>query len=145
MTVLADNQPRSYEVGVEPIFNNLPAVAADIIYEGAACSEDAGFVVPLDVAEKFVGFAEEKCDNSAGSSGDKNVLIRSHGIVELVVVGVATVADYGVDVYALEDNLFTLTSTSAKNIGKVHRHISGTTCMVQFTAEGLVPRIDLVV
>jgi hypothetical protein len=37
-------------------------------------------------------------------------------------------------VYASDDDTFTLTSTSNSKIGFVRRHISSTTCLVEFDA-----------
>jgi len=58
MTTLAVNLPRSYEQGDR---NDLPVVAADIIYEGAAVGDNAsGLARPLVAADPFLGFAERR-------------------------------------------------------------------------------------
>lgn len=136
-TAAADIQ-RSYESGADPVFNDLPAVASDIIYEGSAVGDNAsGAARPLVAADPFMGFAYKRCDNSGGAAGAKNVRVRSKGIVQLAVTGVTGVGDHGETVYASEDTTFTLTSTSNTAIGKVHRWISSTSCMVAFEGVSL--------
>ena len=67
MTTLALNTPRAYEGGNR---NDLPVIAADIIYEGAAVGVVAatGLTQPLVAGNKFAGFAVEQADNSSGVS-----------------------------------------------------------------------------
>ena len=135
MATLAADSPRIYEFNENPLFNHIPVIAADIIYWGAAVGDNAsGLAQPLVAADPFLGFAEEKVDNSAGAAGAKVVKVRTKGVVKLAVVGAASAADVGEPVYASDDNVFTLTSTSNSAIGKVHRWITGTTCMVRFEA-----------
>lgn len=133
MTTLAADLSRDYEVNEDPIFNDLPVIASDIIYEGAAVGDNAsGNARPHVQGDPFWGFADQKVDNSSGSAGDKNVRVRQQGTVKLVVASVASIADVGEAVYAIDDNSFTLVTTSNTQIGKVVRHISSTTCMVRF-------------
>lgn len=132
MTTLAANNPRSYELGD---INEIPVVATDIIYEGAAVGDNAsGYARPLVAADPFLGFAMRKADNSAGSAGDINVQVKERGKIQLTVVGVTGVGDVGETVYASDDNTFTLTSSGNTAIGKVARHVSSTTCIVAFEA-----------
>ena len=53
------------------------------------------------------------------------------------MVGVTAISDVGATVYALDDNVFTLTSTDADAIGKITRYESGTTVLVYFQATAL--------
>jgi hypothetical protein len=132
MTTLADNKPRDYETGQ---FNDLPVVATDIIYEGAAVGENgSGYFRPLVAADNFAGFAVKKADNSAGIAGAINVKVQQKGRIQLSVTGVTAVTDEGSNVYATDDNTFTLTSSGASAIGKIIRWISGTSCIVAFEA-----------
>lgn len=132
MTTLADNKPRAYETGE---FNDLPVIASDIIYEGAAVGENgSGYFRPLVAGDNFAGFAVRKADNSSGVAGAKNVKVRQKGKIELAVTGVTGVTDEGSTVYASDDNTFTLSSTNNSAIGKIIRHISGTTVLVEFEA-----------
>jgi hypothetical protein len=132
MTTLADNKPRAYETGE---FNDLPVIANDIIYEGAAVGENgAGYFRPLVAADNFAGFAVRKADNTGGAAGDKNVKVRQKGRIQLSVVGVTAVTDEGSTVYASDDDTFTLTATGNSAIGKIIRYVTGTTVIVEFEA-----------
>ncbi len=133
MTTLAADVSRDYEVNEDPIFNDLPVIVTDIIYEGAAVGDDAsGAARPHVQGDPFWGFADKNADNSDGAVGDINVRVRQQGTVKLVVTGVSGVGDVGEAVYASDDNAFTLVTTSNTQIGKVARWISSTTCMVRF-------------
>jgi len=132
MTTLALNKPRAFETGD---FNDLPVVATDIIYEGAAVGENgSGYFRPLVAGDNFAGFAVAKADNSAGAAGAINVKVQQVGRIELEVTGVTAVTDEGSTVYASDDNTFTLSSTSNSAIGKIIRWISSTKCIVAFVA-----------
>ena len=131
MATLAANSPRAYEYGDR---NDIPVVASDIIYEGAAVGSSSGNARPLVAGDPFLGLAEAKADNSTGSAGDINVRVRHEGLVVLAVTGVTGVGDVGADVYASDDDTFTLTASTNTQIGWVHRHISGTSVVVRFKA-----------
>lgn len=129
MTTLAANTPRAYELGDE---NDLPVIASDIIYEGAAVGDNAsGYARPLVAGDPFRGFALAKADNSAGSAGDINVKVRRRGDVQLTISGVA-ITDVGKDVFASDDNAFTLTQSTNTRIGKVKRYVTTNTAIVEF-------------
>lgn len=133
MTTLASNKPRAFETGD---FNDLPVIATDIIYEGAAVGESSatGIFRPLVAGDNFAGFAVKKADNSAGAASAINVKVQQKGRIELEVTGVTAVTDEGSTVYASDDNTFTLSSSSNSAIGKIIRWISGTKCIVAFEA-----------
>lgn len=132
MTTLATAKPRDHLLGD---LQDLPMIAADIIYEGAAVGENgSGYFRPLVAADPFAGFAERTVDNSAGAAGALNVRVKPRGRVILPVVGVTAVTDEGATVYASDDDTFTLTSTSNSAIGKITRYISGTTVEVYYEA-----------
>ncbi len=129
---LAANQLRAYEVGDR---NDVDVIAADIIYQGAAVGDNgAGFARPLVAGDAFLGFAEEKVDNSAGAAGAKKVHLRTRGRIQLPIAGLAQ-TDLSSTVYASDDNTFTLTSTSNSPIGKVIRFVSAGVAIVAFNAE----------
>lgn len=135
MATLGTDTPRRFEVNEDPLFNDLPIIAADIIYRGAAVGDNAsGYARPLVAGDPFWGFAEEKCDNALGAAGDKRVRLRQQGSVELAVTGATGVGDVGSAVYASDDATFTLTATSNTLIGIVRRWVSSTTCIVRFDA-----------
>jgi len=133
MTTLAQNQPRAYEEG---ILNDLPVIANDIIYEGAAVGESSttGTFRPLAAGDTFAGFATRKVDNTGGAAGDVRVNVKQKGKIELSITGVTGITDEGSTVYASDDNTFTLSSTSNSAIGKIIRHVSGTKAIVAFEA-----------
>ena len=132
MSTLAKDAPRSWEIGLEE-YNDLPVIASDIIYEGAAVGKNgSGYSRPLEAGDRFQGFCTEKADNSAGSAGDIDVRLKSKGRIKVAVTGVTSVADEGKRVYASDDDTFTLTSTSNSEIGSIFRWVSGTTCIVAF-------------
>lgn len=121
----------NFELGYE---NDIPAAASTTIYRGAAVGLSSGYARGLVAGDKFAGFSEANVDNSAGSAGDKNARVREKGKVVLSVTGVTGVGDKGKIVYASADDTYTLTSGSNSAIGRVVRHISGTSCLVEFDA-----------
>jgi hypothetical protein len=132
MTTLSANAPRDYEGG---LFNSHPVVAADIIYEGAAVGDNgSGYARPLTAGDKFYGFSETKYDNSDGAAGAIRCRVRENGRVKLSVTGVSALTDIGSNVYASDDDTFTLTKGSNTWIGRVYRWISSTNCIVEFAA-----------
>jgi len=132
MTTLAANVARPFELGD---IQEVPVIASDIIYEGAAVGDNAsGLARPLVAADPFLGFAESKADNSAGAASAIKVRVRTRGFVQLAVVGATSSADVSETVYASDDDTFTLTSSGNSAVGKVARWVSGTTCIVYFEA-----------
>lgn len=131
MATLAANKPRVYETSPVDEFGELPA-AVDILFEGSAATSVSGYVEPLATTEEFFGFVDRKCDNSGGSAGDKNVRLRTRGYIVVDVTGVTAVTDVGDTVYMTDDDTFTLTPGSDKQIGTIVRWISGTKCVVYF-------------
>lgn len=139
MATLAAPLSRAYEFDASPVYNHLPVIAADIIYEGSAVGEVAstgvGNVRPLVATDIFHGFADETVDNSLGAAAAKLVRVRTRGIVQLAVAGTEPTTNFlGAPVYASDDNTFTFTSTSNTLIGKLHRKISAGVYMVAFEA-----------
>jgi hypothetical protein len=131
MTTLAADTPRDIELGD---FNDLPVIASDIIYEGAAVGDNgSGYARPLTAGDPFRGFATEKADNSSGSAGDKTVHVRQKGRVKLSV-GSLAITDVGQPVYASDDDTFTLTATSNSFIGRVVRYVSSGVGIIEFDA-----------
>lgn len=134
MTTLAADKFRTFGCGHE-VDNDLPVIASDIIYGGAAVGENgAGYFRPLVAADPFEGFALMRADNAAGAAGAVNVRVRQAGRVVLNVTGVTAVTDEGSTVYASDDDTFTLTSAGNSAVGKITRFISGTQVEVYFEA-----------
>jgi len=131
MTTLAKDNARPYELGT---INELPVIAADIIYEGAAVGDNgSGYARPLVAGDPFRGFAETNQDNSTGAAGDKRVRLRTHGKVYLPITSLA-ITDVGKSVYASDDDTFTLTATGNSYIGRVARWEAAGYGIVDFNA-----------
>ena len=129
MTTLAVDTPRVYELGT---VNEIPIVANDIIYEGAAVGLSSGYARPLTAGDTFVGFCEQQVDNTGGAAGAKTVRVIARGLVQLVVEGVTALTDVGAAVYASDDNAFTTTAGSNTYIGAVRRFISSGVALIEF-------------
>lgn len=131
MTTLAANSPRAWELGDH---NEIPSIAADITFQGAAVGDNgSGYGRPLVAGDPFRGFALEICDNSSGSAGDKRIKLLEEGKVQLPISGLA-ITDVGKDVYASDDDTFTLTKGTNSRIGHVHRFVSSGIGIVKFRA-----------
>lgn len=131
MTTLAKNKPRDYE---QSDLNDLPMIADDIIYEGSAVGFSSGNARPLVAGDVFGGIAIKKADNTGGAAGAVRVRVLEQGKIEVDVVGATGVTNHNATVYMSDDDVFTLSSTSNSSVGKVHRHVSGTKCVVFFQA-----------
>lgn len=130
MTTLAADEPRILEIGYR---NELPVIASDIIYEGAAVGDNAsGYMRPLVSGDPFRGFAEKQVDNSAGSAGDLDVRLISKGLIQVTLTGVA-ITDVGRPVQATDDNTFVFAGVGSY-IGHVYRYVASNTAVVVFDA-----------
>lgn len=134
MATLAADKKRAFEVVPDKEFGEIPIIASDIVYEGAAVGESSssGTGRPLVGGDTFLGFAARRCDNASGSASAKNIHVYQRGSVQLAVTGVSSTADVGATVYATDDDTFTLTASGASAIGKVLRWITSTSCIVRF-------------
>jgi hypothetical protein len=130
MATLAANKPRANELGN---INEIPVIASDIIYEGAAVGIVAGtgHARPLTSVDKFAGFAEAKADNSAGSAAAVNVRVYKKGEAQLSVSG-AVITDVGQPVYATDDDTFVFLPTGAQFVGYVKRFVSSGIVIVAY-------------
>jgi hypothetical protein len=134
MATLSADKSRKFGISEGP-HANLPVIANDCIYQGAAVGDNAsGGFRPLVAADVFQGFAFAKADNTGGAASAIDVEVRTEGTVELSVTGVTGIGDQGETVYATDDDTFTLTASGASSIGKIERWITGTTCVVYFQA-----------
>jgi hypothetical protein len=131
-TTLAVDTPRPFELGT---LNDIPVIAADIIYEGAAVGvvTGTGHARPLAAGDRFGGFAQSQADNSLGAAAAINVRVRNSGEVQLAVTG-AVITDLGQPVYATDDDTFTFIPTSAVFVGFVKRFVSAGVVIVDFNA-----------
>jgi hypothetical protein len=140
MATLGADKPRTFEqFGGHPDYNEIPIIASDTVYAGAAVGESStsGTGRPLVGADNFKGFAIEQCANEGGAASAKNIKLLAKGKVVLTVTGVDNANDEGSTVYASDDDTFTLTSsTGFTSIGKVERVISTSgLALVRFAAD----------
>lgn len=141
MTTLAVDKNRNFELNEDLCLNDIPVIAADIIYAGAAVGDNAsGLAQPLVDGDPFMGFAMRRADNSLGAASAIDVLVAQKGNVELIVTGVNGAEDEGATVYATDDDTFSLTDGGSDTaIGKVRRVINTSTglCIVHFEATSM--------
>lgn len=136
MTTLAANKPRAYELGAR---NHFPVIASDIIYEGSAVGlvDASGHARPLTTADRFVGFAVAKADNSTGAAAAIMVEVVKAGEIELPVSG-AVITDVGQPVYAADDDTFSFNPADGQFVGMMKRYVSAGVAVVEFNA-GVMP------
>lgn len=137
MATLTADTPRTFEqTGGHPDYNEIPIIADDIVYAGAAVGESTttGTGRPLVGGDTFLGFCIEQCDNAGGAAAAKRIKLLESGVAWLTVTGGDNNNDYDAAVYASDDNVFTLTSsTGFTQIGKVKRYDSAKgQCLVYF-------------
>lgn len=139
MTTLAADAPRDFYQGD---FHEFPMIASDIIYQGAAVGDNAsGYARPLVAGDPFRGFAELKADNAAGVAGAVYVRCKTRGRIKLAISALA-ITDVGKDVFASDDNTFTLTQSTNTRIGHVVAWISTGYGIVEFnTTIGVVAEL----
>ena len=129
---LSADTVRKYEIGD---INSLVVASGVTIYEGAfvfalKSSGEAVVASPAISTHAFAGIA------IFGQTAGNRVDLKHRGFVEMPVTG-ASAASVGTIVYASADDTLTLTASTNVPVGYVHRHVSGTTCIVEFrsTAE----------
>lgn len=133
MTTLAKNTPRDLETGLH---NDIPMIASDIIYNGAAVGivKTSGHARPLAAGDIFGGIAVEKKDNSSGSAADLNIQVQRRGSFKASVSG-AVITDVGQPVYATDDDTFVFSPVGAVFIGFVKRFVSSGVVIVDFDCD----------
>lgn len=134
MATLAVDKPRAQQLGDQ---SDIPVIAADIIYEGAAVGivDASGHARPLVAGDRFAGFAMSRCDNSLGAAAAKNVKVLDVGKAQLPVTG-AVITDQGQPVYASDDDTFSFVPTGGSFIGFVDRFVSAGVAIVRFDVNG---------
>lgn len=135
MATLAADKRRDLVLGD---VNEIPMIAADIIYEGAAVGIviASGHARPLTSVDKFAGLCEQKSDNSAGAAAAKNVRVVSKGTAKLSISG-AVITDVGQPVYATDDDTFVFLPTGGIFIGMARRFVESGIMEVEFDAIGM--------
>lgn len=148
--VLAADEQRFYEGGNLDHDERLDMEPAKV-FVGSALEWDTGGangVQPFaSGGNKFAGFAKEQVNNlstapGGGTKGNKQVTVARQGIVHLNIESTIATTSVGAKIYAtVDDNSFTLSSTSNTEIGEIVRVITtGTTganlVAVKFYAAG---------
>jgi len=136
MTTLAADTPRDQELGD---INELPVIAADIIYHGAVVGQvlASGHARPLTSVDIFKGFCEEKIDNSLGAAAALNVRFMKKGALKLAVSG-AVITDTDLPVYASDDNAFSFNPVGGVFIGFSRRYVESGYMIVEFDVDNFV-------
>jgi len=132
MATLAVDKPRPKQLGE---LSDIPVIASEIIYEGAAVGivSGTGHARPLAAGDRFGGFCMARLDNSLGAAAEKNIKVIASGKVQLAVTG-AVITDVGQPVYATDDDVFAFSPVSSVFIGFIDRFVSSGVAIVAFDA-----------
>lgn len=128
MTALTQDKELIRKDGVElPI----PVGAAETIYGGSfVCVGADGYAVPgADTAGQiFMGVAMEQQDNSSGSDGDLDVVVRRRGLVKAILDTAITQANVGDNVFLVDDQTVDLAANTDNDIfcGIIAEYIDAT-------------------
>ena len=117
MTALSDDRTTDY-CGELPRQFTKPLIAAEIVYHGALVGLDSsGNAGPAGVSgiSHAIGVAMHRCDNSAGSAGDKSVRLQT-GVHSFTDDGSTTEADLPAIMYAVDDQTVSLDSAGTRKI-----------------------------
>jgi len=128
MTTLAVNTPSVYSLGD---YTQVPVIASDIIYTGAAVGELAGYARPLVAGDRFLGFAKEEANNASGAAGAVAINVAKRGSIQLAITGLV-ITDIGLPVYASDDATFSLSPVGGTFVGFVSRFVSSAVGVVDF-------------
>ena len=129
-----------YHTYYEGDYEAYPVAIGVKVFKGALVSvNSSGYARPLNVADKFVGIAEDTVDNTAGANGADNVKVRRKTNVELSVTGAST-ASVGAKVYASDDNTLTLTASTNLLVGVVRKTLGNNRVVVELNA-GVIHQI----
>ena len=128
------DKPLTWEIHGDEFDTDLPVAASSVIYAGSLVGKASGYFRQLVAADVFGGVALIGSNNGSGAAGAANVHVRATGTLVASVAGVTGVTDEGATVYASDGNTLTLTSASNTPVGKIIRHISGTSVAVRIEA-----------
>lgn len=109
-----------------------PVKASTRIYKDSLVTLESGFAKPLVTTTNSYGMAKAQVDNSSGDNGDLNVEVYYPEINAKVSVTGVSITSVDQAVYASDDETFSLTAGSDKQVGNVAKWIIGTTCFVRF-------------
>jgi hypothetical protein len=137
MATRSSDVTRAFLLDGGEIYSDVDVIASDIVYEGSTVGElsTSGTYRPLAGGDTFKGFCLRRCDNASGAASAKKIRVR-----QLIVTGVDNLNDADAAVYCVDDDTFTLTSSTAHTqIGKVVSVDNATTglCTVYFESVAL--------
>jgi hypothetical protein len=136
MTTSAADVPIIESVGS---IGSIPCIVTDIVWEGSAVGTSAGYGRPLVAGDRFRGFCMDKCDNSAGAAGAKNIKLLVEGRIQVPIAAVY-ITDVGLPVYASDDATFTMVGANASGpnsyIGRLERYVDATHGVVKLDVGG---------
>jgi hypothetical protein len=117
MTLSTDIHVNRY---VDQEIRTAAAKGSTVIYRGSLVGLDRsnGFARPLQATDQFQGIAYERCDNSGGSDGAREVVLFTRGDFEFALTGAAR-THIGRPVFATDDNTLTLAGGSASYLGQI--------------------------
>ncbi len=128
MATSAKNLPLHVMLGQ---IGSIPAVAADIIYEGSMVGDNgAGYGRPLVDGDKFVGHAVANVNNLQGAAGDRDIVTRI-GRYRAVVPLVGVRTDVNCPVYASDDATYSFIGVYSY-VGVITRYVDATHMEVEF-------------
>lgn len=110
-----------------------PILAASSLFEGSVVGLTMGYSRSYVDGDTFVGFCEQRVDNSEGLNGDLDVRVLTRGTIVLDVGGV-TLTDIGRPVFTNDGVTFTIAEALGTKIGSVARYLSPGVCEVRFDA-----------
>lgn len=117
MTALTNDTNRIFDVDNDT--NAIALSAGSKVFQGSLVGKTtAGYGRPLKAGDIAMGFAKDNVDNTDGADGEQIAEIKAVGKVSLFISGL-TIADVGKEVYASDDNTFTLTADSNSKVGKI--------------------------
>jgi len=116
-----------------------PVAASKLLPQNGMVFRDAsGYATDIIAAgaNPFLGIAECKADNSSGANGAIDVELWQEGKFLLGFTGsTLTQADIGKKVYATDNDVCHLTSTSRTYIGTLAEFVSATSAFVQLDVQ----------
>jgi hypothetical protein len=111
-----------------------PVSAGETIYKGAiVCLDVDGYLVPGSDASgyAFVGISYEKADNVSGADGDVTARVWKVGTYVFTADFAAGQNDVGSEVYVVDDNTVSMSTTYSVACGTIVEIISGSSVRVR--------------
>lgn len=130
MTTLAADKPLTIVTGD---FNSVGIIADDIVYEGAMVGDNAsGYGRPLVAGDPFLGHSLVQVDNTGGAAGAKNIRLRTGRYRGKCTISGVLITDVGKEVYASDDDTYTLSSYGNSRVGMIIMYVTTNTAIVEF-------------